>query len=276
MNEFDGSRHKVTYICGPKVNSSLQLKPNLTGLNDNAGDNAQANLWMQSPPSAKPMQISVTLTDSEESSEEIEKVKELRRLRHGVSAPLDPYDDDDIIILSPNNCSEKQFSPIKDISRELQLKFRCRTDIYKILVHTSAPLSQAVDQLSHRLKVPPSRILLLRKDIELPVQATANELELGIADIIDCVVIAVEEKQVPEENSEYITLRLQGKEKGSAQEYSLHKNAPFGSILSEYLSSLTEDAHRKVHFLFDGSKITNSQTPAELDMEDGDVIEVWD
>uniref|UniRef100_A0A3P8Q721 Rad60/SUMO-like domain-containing protein n=1 Tax=Astatotilapia calliptera TaxID=8154 RepID=A0A3P8Q721_ASTCA len=30
-----------------------------------------------------------------------------------------------------------------------------------------------------------------------------------------------------------------------------------------------------LRFHFDGSKVTGSQTPAQLDMEDGDIIEVW-
>lgn len=46
------------------------------------------------------------------------------------------------------------------------------------------PLSKAVNQLSAKLKVQPSQILLLRQDTELPVQSTAAELDLGIADII--------------------------------------------------------------------------------------------
>uniref|UniRef100_A0A673WJQ6 NFATC2-interacting protein n=1 Tax=Salmo trutta TaxID=8032 RepID=A0A673WJQ6_SALTR len=136
-------------------------------------------------------------------------------------------------------------------------------------------LFKAVEQLSVKLKVPPSRILLLRRDIELPVHSTANELGLGIADIIDCVVIAADDKHEPEPSGDMITVRLQAKEKGSAQEYSLHKDAPLGSILSQYVSSMSVDARRKVRFQFDGSKVVHSQTPSQLDMEDGDVIEVW-
>ncbi|KPP68189.1 hypothetical protein Z043_113154 [Scleropages formosus] len=72
-----------------------------------------------------------------------------------------------------------------------------------------------------------------------------------------------------------ITVRLQGKEKGSSQDYSLHKDAPLGSVLSQYLSRMTTGSKSKVRFLFDGSKVAESQTPSQLDMEDGDVIEVW-
>ncbi|XP_067089021.1 NFATC2-interacting protein [Osmerus mordax] len=192
---------------------------------------------------------------------------------------LDDSDDDDNIILSASKAWSRSQPPTKEeiplTSREFTLKFRCRTDLYKIPVISTAPLSKAVDQLSAKLKVLPSRILLLRSDTELPVHSSANELGLGIVDIIDCVIIAADEKLDPMDKGGMITLRLQGKEKGSAQEFSIHKCAPLGSILNQYLSNVVTDARRKVHFLFDGSKVTNIQTPSQLDMEDGDVIEVW-
>ncbi|KAL0993650.1 hypothetical protein UPYG_G00111090 [Umbra pygmaea] len=191
------------------------------------------------------------------------------------SPPLNAYDDDDIILVDPNSQHRSQpadttqrHSPVA--SREIPLKFRSRADFHKIPVLSTAPLSEAVRQLSVKLKVPPSRILLLRKDMELPVHSTANELGLGIADIIDCVIIAVDE---PEKSSDMLTVRLQGKDKGSTREYSLNKDTPLGSILSQYLSSLPVETRRKVRFQFDGSKVTHSQTPSQLDMEDGDVIE---
>lgn len=50
---------------------------------------------------------------------------------------------------------------------------------------------------------------------------------------------------------------------------------PLGSILSQYTSGLSAAAKRKVKFLFDGLKVKHNQTPSQLDMEDGDIIEVW-
>ncbi|KAI1884740.1 hypothetical protein AGOR_G00229620 [Albula goreensis] len=197
-------------------------------------------------------------------------------LKSGTDNRRSPYndgdndDDDDIILISAPSSVEGH----NDKCREIPLKFRCRADLFKIPVQSTVPLSCAVEQLSVKLNVPPTRILLLRKDTELPVTSTAGELGLGIADIIDCVVIA-EEDQEKDHDSDIITVRLKGKDKGSVQEYSLHKEAPLGSILSQYLSRLSGDSRRKVHFMLDGSKVTDNQTPSELDMEDGDVIEVW-
>ncbi|XP_076853077.1 NFATC2-interacting protein [Brachyhypopomus gauderio] len=190
------------------------------------------------------------------------------------SSTSDYDDDDDIIIISSKDKNKKPLAKPREKVRKISLKFRWRTDVYKIPVLSTDPLIKAVDQLSIKLKVPSSQIMLLRKDTELPLHSTAIELNLGIADIIDCVVIT-EDKDEESKGGDVITVRLQGKDKGSAQEYALHKDAPLGSVLSQYTSSLPVTAKRKVVFLFDGSKVSHVQTPSQLDMEDGDVIEVW-
>ncbi|KAJ3601686.1 hypothetical protein NHX12_032653 [Muraenolepis orangiensis] len=173
--------------------------------------------------------------------------------------------DDDIYLLEPE---------VPLVDREIKLKFRCRTGIHRVSVVSSSPLSEAVKVLSVKLNVPPSRILLLRNEMELPAHSSANQLSLSIADIIDCVVVAEDAKQEIQ-SSDIITVRLQGKDKGSTQEYSLNKEAPLGTILSQYTTSQSAGGRAKLRFLFDGSKINASHTPAQLDMEDGDVIEVW-
>ncbi|KAJ8253543.1 hypothetical protein COCON_G00201550 [Conger conger] len=299
-------------IYSNKVNSSLQLKPTVFAHTDCAGDDAEVpKLWppSQTPPRAEEKPITTMLSDSEEDPEKDDKeasfrslspppppqsplakvtvranrkIRELDRKLNAIGSLLSPLpagtgggsaacdSDDDVVFTSAPQAALERGAQ----SREIPLKFRCRIDLHKIPVQSTAPLSVAVQQLSVRLNVPPSRILLLRKDTELPVDSTANELGLGIADIIDCVVIA-EGHREKESDRDIITVRLQTKDKGSAQDYSVHKEAPLGSVLSQYLSHLGVHSRHKVCFLFDGSKVTDSQTPSQLDMEDGDVIEVW-
>uniref|UniRef100_W5K790 NFATC2-interacting protein n=1 Tax=Astyanax mexicanus TaxID=7994 RepID=W5K790_ASTMX len=302
-----------------QVNSSLQLKPAVFKQVDPTGDEEEARLWSPSPPKTKQQPTAITLSDSEDESEQpdtlqspspppptfspgrrtrrADKKIEINRRLEVIDSLLCPspereddddpgysdcsssgndLDDDDDIIIVSNEDKQKRRAPRSEPrgpAREISLKFRWRTDVHRIPLLSTAPLSQAVDQLSAKLKVPPSQILLLKQETELPTQSTVAELGLGIADII-CVVVT-EDKE--EENSirDLITVRLQGKEKGSAQEYSLHKDDPLGSILTQYTSGLSAAAKRKVKFLFDGSKVTPNQTPSQLDMENGDVIEVW-
>ncbi|XP_044188438.1 NFATC2-interacting protein [Thunnus albacares] len=216
------------------------------------------------------------------------------RSRRGLSsAPFDEQreDDDDIVIMNPNDDEDddddvivinphsgSQDSPYSSLVREIPLKIRCRTVVHKIPVLSSTLLSDVVSKLSVILKVPPPRLLLLREEVELPTDSTVSELGLGIADIIECVTMAAEDKSGAVDDSSSsssITVRLQGKDRDSTQEFSLHRDAALGSIFSQYLSKMSAGATRNVSFQFDGAKVTHGQTPAQLDMEDGDIIEVW-
>ncbi|XP_056263073.1 NFATC2-interacting protein isoform X2 [Pseudoliparis swirei] len=174
----------------------------------------------------------------------------------------DEDDDDDV------NPSGLRRSPYSSALREIPLKIRCRTDVHKILVQSSTPLSDVLTQLSVVLAVPPPRLLLLRKEEELPLGATVGELGLGIADILECVVMAAEDDRG-------VTVRLQSKDRAAAQEFTLQRDCPLGSIFSLYLSPLPPAAQKKVRFLFDGGRVAPGQTPAQLELEDGDIIEVW-
>nr|XP_043906745.1 NFATC2-interacting protein [Solea senegalensis] len=75
--------------------------------------------------------------------------------------------------------------------------------------------------------------------------------------------------------TDVITIKLQSKDRDSAQEFSLNRDAPLASVFSQYLSRVPPTSRTKVAFYFDGSKVTRRQTPAQLDMEDGDIVEVW-
>ncbi|TRY95648.1 hypothetical protein DNTS_017848 [Danionella cerebrum] len=193
--------------------------------------------------------------------------------RSSPSPGKDYDDDDDIIIISSDNKQNRRPSNAEDRGRVISLKFRCRTELYKIPLLTTAPLSKAVEQLALKLNVSSSHILLLKKDMDLPVHSSIAELGLGIADIIDCVI--TENKREESSTSDVITVRLQGKEKTSLLEYSIKNNAPLGTVLDQYVSSWPARARRRAKFYFDGTRVSFDQTPADLDMEDGDVIEVW-
>lgn len=103
-----------------------------------------------------------------------------------------------------------------------------------------------------------------------------------------------------EDRRDVISVRLQSKDRNASQEFSVHRvcspssslrqlhpptptphparvfqDTPLGSVFSRYLSRVSSSASEAVGFYFDGSRVMHSQTPAELDMEDGDMVEVW-
>uniref|UniRef100_A0A8C5GKU3 Rad60/SUMO-like domain-containing protein n=1 Tax=Gouania willdenowi TaxID=441366 RepID=A0A8C5GKU3_GOUWI len=45
------------------------------------------------------------------------------------------------------------------------------------------------------------------------------------------------------------------------------------SVFIRFTSQMSPEKRKSVRFLFDGCKVLPHQTPAQLDMEDGDIIE---
>uniref|UniRef100_A0A3B3ZU59 NFATC2-interacting protein n=1 Tax=Periophthalmus magnuspinnatus TaxID=409849 RepID=A0A3B3ZU59_9GOBI len=139
----------------------------------------------------------------------------------------------------------------------------------------STPLSAVVEQLSVKLGVPSPRLLLLRQEVELSTEATVGELGLGIADILGNTCRVVRDMPTGGDAADIIKVRLQGKDRTMAQEFCLRRDAPLGSVFSQFSSGHSVIAQAKFSFHFDGCKLSPHQTPEELDMEDGDIIEVW-
>ncbi|XP_056263074.1 NFATC2-interacting protein isoform X3 [Pseudoliparis swirei] len=299
---LDASAVVSVPVYSNKVSSSLRLQPMASVFTGH--DNSDDGLWSRFS-SRVPAPNAVELSDSEEddaepkNTENVErtesccpsppespeqkqsrqvqrKLSEADRKLRAVNSFLSPerpdrksfQDDDDEDDDDDVNPSGLRRSPYSSALREIPLKIRCRTDVHKILVQSSTPLSDVLTQLSVVLAVPPPRLLLLRKEEELPLGATVGELGLGIADILECVVMAAEDDRG-------VTVRLQSKDRAAAQEFTLQRDCPLGSIFSLYLSPLPPAAQKKVRFLFDGGRVAPGQTPAQLELEDGDIIEVW-
>ncbi|XP_027897484.1 NFATC2-interacting protein [Xiphophorus couchianus] len=80
---------------------------------------------------------------------------------------------------------------------------------------------------------------------------------------------------MPSEEQSCVSVKLQSRDRSSSQLFFVHREAPLSYVFSQYLSRLPAGARRSVQFHFDGSKVAGSQTAAQLELEDGDIIEVW-
>ncbi|KAM9700150.1 LOW QUALITY PROTEIN: NFATC2-interacting protein [Menidia menidia] len=290
-------------VYSNKVSSSLRLKPSSALLaRQNPDGEPDGALWAELCSRIPPPSL-ISLSDSEEESEPQQNpaepaewppppcpsppppqspvhkrsrkvTKKIKTGACGRPAPCcprgpggpapprrPPPPDDDIILLSP---------PPPDPDREIPLKIRCRDHIHKIPVLPSTRVGAVAARLAVLLAVPAPRLLLLREEAELPQHATVGQLGLSIADIIECVVMSAEGAGT---GDDIIRLRLQSRDRDSTQEFTVHREAPLGPVLSGYVSKMA--AGSTARFLFDGAMVTGSQTPAQLDMEDGDLIEVW-
>ncbi|KAM3823533.1 NFATC2-interacting protein isoform 4-T4 [Vipera latastei] len=168
-------------------------------------------------------------------------------------------DEDDVILVDV-------FEP-----QELMLKVRCRADLYRVCIQTTEPLQRVVEHMSQILNVHPNRILLLHRDCELATDATPAKLDLGVADIIDCIVETSSQRT---DDSGTLLLRVQGKDKSSVREITIQKGEPLEVLMKQYRQA--QGLGRcKLVFYFDGQRLAETLTPEQLGMESGDVIEVW-
>ncbi|XP_034046787.1 NFATC2-interacting protein-like isoform X2 [Thalassophryne amazonica] len=290
-------------IYSNKVNMCLQLKPMDSALAEyeDADDVTDDILWFQ-PLSRSPV---ITISDSDEDETEKyhekkketvtgcslsppplaespmkklsrkakKKINEVDRKLQALTSLLSPSPETQGRNLrghwsEPSEDEDPRKGDVNILSssgtlsvREIPLKVRCRMEIHKVPVLSLAPLSEVVTQLSIKLKTPPSSLLLMKQEVELQTHLS-----------VECVVMAEDEHRA---SDDVITIRLQSKSKNTSQDFSLHRETPLSSVFNRYLSERPKLSKRKVSFQFDGCKVTHSQTPAQLDMEDGDIIEVW-
>lgn len=203
----------------------------------------------------------------------LQKLSEVNRCLQDLRSCLSPKQcrgqnhlsqDDDVVLVEGPTFSE---SP-----RLFPLKIRCRADLIKLPVRVSEPLQSVVDHMATHLGVSPSRILLLFGETELSPTATPRTLKLGVADIIDCVVLASSPETA--HSSQQLQLRVQGKEKHQMLEISLSPDSPLKTLMCRYQEAMGLSGH-KLSFFFDGTKLSGKELPADLGMESGDLIEVW-
>uniref|UniRef100_A0A8C5P018 NFATC2-interacting protein n=1 Tax=Jaculus jaculus TaxID=51337 RepID=A0A8C5P018_JACJA len=221
-----------------------------------------------------PLPQSSSRSKSRKHSEALQKLREVNKRLQNLRSCLSPKqqcqgpalqnEDDEVVLVEG---PVLQHSP-----RLLQLKIRCRADLIRLPVRMSDPLQNAVDHMAVRLGVSPSRILLLFGETELSPTATPRTLKLGVADIIDCVVLASSSEAT--ETSQLLQLRVQGKEKHQMLEITLSPDSPLKILMSQYEEAMGLSGH-KLSFFFDGTKLSGKELPVDLGMESGDLIEVW-
>ncbi|XP_036995926.1 NFATC2-interacting protein isoform X2 [Artibeus jamaicensis] len=220
-----------------------------------------------------PLPPALPRTKSRKHTRALRKLREVNRRLQDLRSSLSPKQrqgqdhlsqDDEVVILE---------GPVLPGSPRLfPLKIRCRADLVRLPVRMSEPLQSVVDHMATHLGVSPSRILLLFGETELSPTATPRTLKLGVADIIDCVVLASSPEAT--ETSHLLQLRVQGKEKHQMLEVSLSRDSPLKTLMSRYEEAMGLTGH-KLSFFFDGTKLSGMELPADLDMESGDLIEVW-
>ncbi|XP_069341986.1 NFATC2-interacting protein isoform X2 [Eulemur rufifrons] len=278
---LDPGEAPVVPVYSGKVKSSLHLIPDHLSLLKLYPPGAEEEVDMadsssphpEDPPFPdSPWKKKLRSKDEEEEKKKkvfLEVNKRLQDLRSSLSPKQQQGQDhqspeDEVVLVE---------GPIlPETPRLFPLKIRCRADLVRMPVRMSEPLQSVVDHMAAHLGVSPSRILLLFGETELSPTATPRTLKLGVADIIDCVVLASSPEAT--ETSQQLQLRVQGKEKHQMLEVSLSRDSPLKILMSHYEKAMGLSGH-KLSFFFDGTKLSGRELPADLGMESGDLIEVW-
>ncbi|CAO2583215.1 NFATC2-interacting protein [Lemmus lemmus] len=209
------------------------------------------------------MEVLLVLSVPREVNKRLQDLRACLSPNQHQSLALQSLDDEVVLVEEP---------ALPQSPRLFTLKIRCRADLVRLPVMTSEPLQNVVDYMANHLGVSSSRILLLFGETELSPTATPGALKLGVADIIDCVVLTSSSEAT--ETSQQLQLRVQGKEKHQMMEISLSPDSPLKVLMSHYEETMGLSGH-KLSFFFDGTKLSGKELPADLGMESGDLIEVW-
>ncbi|XP_059887962.1 NFATC2-interacting protein [Delphinus delphis] len=249
----------------PRPNSPWKKK-----LRSRDGEEKKEMLLVQD---TSPLPPRLPRTNSRKHARALQKLREVNKRLQDLRSCLSPKQpqgqdhlsqEDEVVLLEGPTLPENP--------RLLPLKIQCRADLIRLPVRMSEPLQSVVDHMAGRLGVSPSRILLLFGETELSPTATPRTLKLGVADIIDCVVLASSPDVT--EKSHLLQLRVQGKEKHQLLEVSLPRDSPLKTLMARYEEAMGLSG-RKLSFFFDGTKLSGKELPADLGMESGDLIEVW-
>ncbi|KAK3599514.1 hypothetical protein CHS0354_006643 [Potamilus streckersoni] len=82
-----------------------------------------------------------------------------------------------------------------------------------------------------------------------------------------------EHKKDEKKDSEHINLKVSGQD-GSVVLFKIKRHTPLRKLMQAYIDR-TGAKKEQLRFRFDGSVINEDDTPAGLDMEDGDAIDAF-
>mmetsp|Transcript_24486 Transcript_24486/g.36762 ORF Transcript_24486/g.36762 Transcript_24486/m.36762 type:complete len:131 (-) Transcript_24486:544-936(-) len=108
--------------------------------------------------------------------------------------------------------------------------------------------------------------------MELNPSQSPLDLDMEDGDILDAIILeAVDEKTVPIPEQKKITLIIRQKSEGE-KKYKVAINTRLGTALDVYCNAIGA-GRETVKFQFDGMDLDPSQSPLDLDMEDGDIVD---
>jgi len=168
--------------------------------------------------------------------------------------------------------------------REISVKFRYRSDIFRIRMKIYQPFASILPELVTKTGAPQGQMLLCLQDAVISSQDTPHSMGLTVADIVECGVLAlsaeVSEKKSTREpampvvstDPNILQLQIQSNDVRQRLTLGIHKKAPFLSLKEEYAKERGVSVGQ-VNLKFDGDTIDDDSTPDGLGLEGGECID---
>lgn len=169
------------------------------------------------------------------------------------------------VVSSPNLSVELVDTPSKD--RSEKVKVRLHGIIKKYEISRSEPLRSLFERIATSEGVAVDRVSLSLANYNIKPTDTLETINETVADIIECVVY-LDSDEIAEEK---ISVILQHGRQRDA--YTISKNDVLEKLFQSYCKEKNTLA-RKTCFKFDGDNIDPNSNPVDLDLDDGDIIDV--
>lgn len=148
-------------------------------------------------------------------------------------------------------------------------------------VFQTAPFQEILNQIADENACPMSAVLLSLKERRVEPTDTPASLGLGIADLFECFIdqswkiekAKQEETRLAKENQ--LELKFQTQDRRSAVTLMVTKSMTFEEIRTIYVEKRSDKVEpSRVRFVFDGENVELDSSPEDLDMDNGDCIDV--
>ncbi|KAK2174570.1 hypothetical protein NP493_794g01020 [Ridgeia piscesae] len=202
-----------------------------------------------------------------------EAFRNLEKLKSIIDLP-------DVSIVSPRKSLEP---PDQTFVKELIVKLRSRSGIQRFNIKHTDTFHNIIRAMAMHEFVDESQVMLILNDISIKPYDTPASVDLTVADIIECHILKLEDVDRCDNVRSYLdpcepdvlSLRVQSKDTRLRSNFLIRKTDTMDRLMNEYAKE-RHTSIDKLAFFFDGEKISPSDTPDDLDLEDSFCVDVTD
>ncbi|XP_033121607.1 NFATC2-interacting protein-like [Anneissia japonica] len=159
--------------------------------------------------------------------------------------------------------------------RAIVVKIRSKSGLHRTVLQMEENFETVFNELAAKEGVNLNQIMLSRGEQIIKISDTPACLKLQLAHILDCVIVdSLNNSSLIENLDEDATVRVkvQGTGKNLSTVISILKTSTFHTLRKKY-SEFVGVSEAKIKFRFDGEPVNMNSKPADLEIEDDDIID---